>query len=501
MQTTIMHRNSFQYYDHLGFFSPYYYMSNDGGVYFDQNFSKILTQFGSPLIIDPVAIAEVLSKRFMLGDRTLIQNVFRTPGLASFDQEKSEWMHLDIPKYQNRFESNEFIAEGLFALLCEEVKKYVGNSKSVGILLSGGMDSRMVAGVLDFLIRSQQLEVTSVTAYTWGNDDCRDVVYAETISKRLGWLWKRFTVSSSDLWENFKIAGYRGCEYSGIHLHAIPQIIKEANVEVILAGSYGDSIGRGEYEGIHIDRLTPIDIGFRNFGNLLKYKVYSEIKNLWQEDIIKYRTQYKGIKSYQQNELDYQLHYMRRMLNPCMELINEVIPTYQVFSSPAVYQFMWSFDSKCRNDSIYLYLMKLFKTQLDDIPWARTGLPYGTFQGEPDRYSKKHNSYSSFIQNDLINKIESRVNSYRIEKLSIFNKEAIRFLIKLIRTYPNYNIDYLERLTWLVSLDYFLEEHEDIKVKVVRESFVDYFTTYLYMPMRYLALRKFRTIQYKLDRK
>jgi asparagine synthase (glutamine-hydrolysing) len=492
-----MNSDPFQHYDHLGFFNPYYFKTQIGEIIINNNFSNLITRFDSQLAIDPIAIIEVLNNRFMLGDRTIIQNMYKSPWMARYNMQSFQWNFADTPTHREKCEKEELIAEGLFKLLCEEIIGYIGQAKQIGILLSGGMDSRMVAGVLDYLIKTRQLEIGKVTAYTWGNDGCRDVVYAEVITKRLNWLWKHYTVSSSDLWENFKVAGHRGCEYSGIHLHAIPQIQKDINDEVLLVGSYGDGIGRAEYQGVHVHRLTPINKGFKNFGNLIKHREYKKLKNLWNEDIYQYHKRYTDSKSYQKNELDYQLHYMRRMLNPCIELLNEVVPTYQVFTCPSVYQFMWSFDVKQRNDSIYMHMMKLFRTSLDDIPWARTGLPFGTFRGQPDKYLESHHSYSHFIQNNLIDKIESKVLSDRIKNLNLFNPDAIKVLIKLVRNFPNNNIDYLERITWLVSLDFFLEKFENVKVEVDEKASIDYFKASLLTPLRYLLLQIYRQIIYK----
>ena len=47
--------------------------------------------------------------------------------------------------------------------------------------------------------------------------------------------------------------------------------------------------------------------------------------------------QFPEKEPYIQNELDYQLHYMRRMLNSCMDLLTEHCDFYQVFTHPDVY--------------------------------------------------------------------------------------------------------------------------------------------------------------------
>lgn len=493
-----MHKDIFQDYNHLGFFCPYYIKTPSGEFYIDSNYSNFLGRSGLSVTIDPVAVIEVMNCSHLLGDRTIVKNIFRTPWMARSDSKSNLWNYYQIPKHQEKTQNETSIAEELFVLICKEIRGYVGNSKKIGILLSGGMDSRMVAGGLDYLIKTGQIESVKVTAYTWGNPGSRDVVYAEEIAKRMDWNWKHYTVTTDDLWENFRVAGHRGCEYSGINLHAIPQIHKDITDDVLLVGSYGDGIGRAEYQGIHVENLFPINYGFGNFGNLLKHRIYSKIKNSWNEDIIPYHTIYAESKQYQQNELDSQLHYMRRMINPCMEILNDVVPTHQVFTSPEVYNFMWSFKASNRNDRIYLHMLDLFCTVLNDIPWSRTGLPFGINKGRQDKYLKNNHSYSFMIQNQLIDKIETRIMSGRIKSLELFNSDAIEVLLKLIRRCPNKNFDYLQRITWLVSLDFFLEEFGNAKIEEEKKDPIDFFFAYLPTPIRYFLVQKYRWVRDKV---
>ena len=483
--------NYYQYYNYLGAFYPYYFNDDRGIKQIDRIFLNQLKSYSNKPELDEIAILEVLKSRFMLGDRTIIKGINRSPWMARPSENNSEWEYFEIKKHGKIILDEKLIADKFFKLVCNEIKKFIKESKKIGILLSGGMDSRIVAGCLDYLLKTDQIGVKSVTAYTWGNTQSRDVVYAKAIANRLNWKWKHYKVSSQDLWENFKISGYRGAEYSGIHLHAIPQIKKDLDVDLILAGSYGDSMGRGEYGNMRVDKLKSIKKSFSNFNNFLRNQNYNNIKNNWKTDIQRYHKLFPREKQYQQNELDFQIHYMRRMLNSCFEILNEKKPTYQVFTSPEIYQFIWSLDPSVRKDKVYKYLMEKFETKLSDVPWARTGLPY-LEKGESDSLTKNHHSYSHFIQNDLINKIEERVLSKRMLSLNIFNARAIKTTIKLIKLRPNYNFDYLERLTWLVSLDFFLEQINYEPNKGYSLNLMDLLNAYIIVPARYLSLNTLR---------
>lgn len=489
-----MHKDLFKNYNHLGFFNPFYYFDDQNLIHVKSDFKIILNQFKETVKLDKMAIAEILSNRFMLGDRTIVEGIKRSPWLAKPNQSNTAWKYYNLKKHQENKQKEEVVAKELFALLCEEIKNHIGNKKRIGVLLSGGMDSRVVAGCLDYLIKNKEIEIKHVTAYNWGNPNSRDVVYAKEIAKRLGWNYRHYAVSSDDLWENFKIAGLRGAEYSGIHLHAIPQIKKNISEEVLLVGSYGDSIGRGEYEGIKVANLKQIKERLNNFGNFLKTQCYSQISKHWDKDIEIYHELFPEEKNYQQFELDFQLHYMRRMLNPCMEILNEVVPTRQIFTSPKVFEYMWSLHPEVRNDRVYAFIMELFTTQLNDIPWARTGVTY-LGQGKPDNYTNKHHAYYECIQNDLISRIEKRIFAGRIEQLGIFNMASIKNTIKLIKIFNGKNNDYLERLTWLVSLDYFIKELENLDEMTCKTSFRDYTNGFVKNPLKHLMLQVYRTLK------
>ncbi|MDP2161654.1 MAG: asparagine synthase-related protein, partial [Flavobacterium sp.] len=304
--------NSFKNYTSLGFNNPYY--THEDKLNFENSFSEILRNFQGDLKVDLTAVNQILCLNFMLGNRTLIKNIYKSPWMAKPNENQTKFDFYKIQKHEELLCDELAIAQKFYTLLREEVKSYVGTSKRIGILLSGGMDSRMVAGILNDLILDQEIAVESITGYTWGNLDSRDVVYSERICKKLGWNFKHYLVTAEDLWNNMKIASLNGCEYSGLHLHAIPQILNDLDVQVMLAGSFGDSIGRAEYSGKKVVELKSLLKRRKNFAYLLDYKTYTQTKQDWMEDLNYYHQKFPEAKNYQQLELDYQLHYMRRML-------------------------------------------------------------------------------------------------------------------------------------------------------------------------------------------
>jgi asparagine synthase (glutamine-hydrolysing) len=452
-------KNLFKYAHHLGFNNPYF-LKNKQKLIFDTKFESIISKTASTYTLNPKALLSFFNKFYFLADNSIVNEINRSPWMGMPNKDKTDWNFYDLPKHQNKIKKEENVANGLFELLCEEIVEYVGEAKSVGILLSGGMDSRMVAGCLHHLMHQKRIDLKRVVAYTWGNTDSRDYIYAKRLAHDLDWEFKSYQIGAEEMWNNFMISGIRGCEYSGLHLHAMPQIAETNDVEVMLAGSYGDSVGRAEYSSVKVDKLTPIGNKLNNKAGLLHPKVYKASKAKLLKDINIYHNRFKKEKVYQGNEIDKQLHYMRRMLNPCMEVINDKTPLFQIFTSPKVFAYMWSLDVSVRNDKVYYYMLKKFPNKISEIPWARTGKRFMHDEDVPDQHKKKHHNYTDIVQFELYDKISTYVDENK-DCLSYINIDAFKMIMIEIKRFPKYNFDYLELVCWIVSYSKFVKTYKE----------------------------------------
>lgn len=450
----------FKYSNHLGFNNPYYRINDEGKFIIHKDFNILLRELDTTLEINPLAINSIINRHYIFGDQTIVKDVYRTPWMAYPDQHNKGWIFHEVPPHSSNVNSEKKIALQLFHLICEEITEYIENKKRIGVLLSGGMDSRILAGCVNYLVCEKKVEVDKIVAYTWGLEGSRDVEYARQIANSLGWQWKHYIVDNEALWENYKVSGERGCEYSGLHLHAMPKIAKDDSVDVFLAGSYGDSVGRGEYSGKKVSKLRPIELRLENFGSLLANKVFKSSKCKLKKEIDNYHHLFPRDKQYMINELDYQLHYMRRMLNPCMEVINEKKPLRQIFTSPKVFRLMWGLDINLRNDTIYYQLLKLLPYEITSIPWARTGKRYGHNEDLADNFTKTHQNYQTIIQKKQLERVQNFINE-NLDCLPYLQITAINAIINEIRKYPFHNFDYLETITWIVSYIYFVKRNKD----------------------------------------
>ena len=453
--------NIFQYYNHLGFFNPYF-IENKLPYQFKSQISDILKFKKDRNVLNSASVANILTKGFIIGDNTLVRNIKKTPWLTKYGE--SGWDYYQEIRAQEKFIEKEIIVEEIFTLLKEELIEYIGEKKNVGILLSGGMDSRIVAGVLDFLIKKGILANINVTAYTWGDLTSRDVNYGRNIAHHLSWNWKHFNISAEDVMDNILTAAFKGCEYSPFHLHGMVKVSKEIGVDCVLAGSYGDSIGRGEYSGKKVLQLRDIRYNMTNNYGLIKDEIFTKCKIETDAEIHKYSKLFPQEKTYQQIEQDYQIHYMRRMLNPCMAVINEKIELYQLFTSPKIVSYIWSLHPKLRNNHLYHGILKKIDPKLSEIPWARTGLIFDRVSGVPqDNYlrSPVSNLYVKIFKDELFENIKTLVLSEPIKSLEIFNLNALKNAFSAMKyTIYKDNIELMSKMAWLASLALFVQKYD-----------------------------------------
>lgn len=120
--------DNFKYYNHLGFFSNYYYRNNNNLV-IRKTFPEIIKERNTKNVLDEFSVVSVLTKSYMLGDRTLLKGVYKTPWMAKPNSDNTSWSYYKPSKHDKKFYSVEKISKDLLKLLREEVLEYVGSKK------------------------------------------------------------------------------------------------------------------------------------------------------------------------------------------------------------------------------------------------------------------------------------------------------------------------------------------------------------------------------------
>ncbi|WFB63286.1 asparagine synthase-related protein [Sphingobacterium sp. WM] len=477
----------FNFYNHLGFHNPYY-IFEDGQLIIESDFENILSKTREDKVLDFTSLVEVFSTGFCFGDRTLIKGINKTPWMAKPNSGLNNWDFFEVPTHAENHLPKIEIVKTFYSLLEEELLTYITPYKRIGILLTGGMDSRIVACVLNNLKLDGRLEDKQVFAFTWGLENSRDVVYARNIAKLFNWDWTHLMVDETQMIENCNIAIENGCEFTPIHLHAMSQVSLHENIDCVLAGSFGDSVGRAEFSGRNVQELKSLEGKIGNIGGLLRDDFLGLALDDIKSDLKHYHELFPQKFLYQQFEQDQQLHYMRRMLNSCMNIINKKVPLFQMFSSPLVFGFMWSLDPKIRDNSIYFELLKNYGPELLEIPWARTGIKYNSLEGNPDNYLKKHHDYGKMIRTNFLEYVEDSIESNINLADKIFDVKTCRSLINNLRNYPiNGGIVFEDRVLYIGQVLNFLNKYNvEVKLPKVKSSLLKNLKDDLYYKGKFL---------------
>lgn len=464
--------NPLSYHDYLGSYYPFYKKDRPTELFHSLK-TLINSSEDAEYSIDEVAVTEMILKTYMLSDRTIIKDVRRLPWLSRTENGTPELS--DIPPHGEVQMSTEEIAERFSDLFERELLSFLEAKPSkIGVLLSGGMDSRILSG---FLKKLQERGDCSgdVIGITWGLEISRDVRFAEEICRRYRWSFIRLDIGPADLKNNFIVAAEFGAEFSPYHLHAIPKL-HEIDVDAFFAASYGDSVGRAEFSGVHLTKLKPILSRAWDFFSIIRPEVIREVKRKMNEDAYSYRSRMAREENMHAFcEVEQELHYMRRKLQACMNIIWSHRPLYQAFTSPALYEFMWCLSPEVRRDGIYELILKGLPGDVYDIPWARTGRPYCSNSGEPDRsLSKRFHKYGKWLREDLKDFIINNALSSEVLRLEILDEVAVNHLVRnWLRSSIDSNNRIDEVVSWLAVLNILLKmlsQTEAVSKKLTIES-------------------------------
>ena len=228
--------------DRMGQYALYYAYENNR-FSFGSGVRALLADPDLPRQVDRLAMAEFLTFDHLLHDRTLLQAVklarqaciliVDPAGLQSYCY--FDYQYPDV--YPNQSEAD-YIHEYLFYLE-QAVARQAQHSAPLALLLSGGLDSRFI---LPYLVK--HTNQSPVQAFTWGEADSDDALYAREIAQALHTEHHLFHLSPDWLKEKAREA-VRITDGMGniVNLHAFATLDQETqHSRVILKGFLGDAM-------------------------------------------------------------------------------------------------------------------------------------------------------------------------------------------------------------------------------------------------------------------
>ncbi len=163
---------------------PVYYARRGDGLIFGGGVRALLADPAVSRRIDPLAIAQFLTFQHPLDHRTFLADVRLLPGSSILTFQEGR---LNVRRYWDlRYADHhaprseaDYVQE-LLHLLRQAVKRQVRDSLPTGVLLSGGLDSRVLLAFLSEAIPG------TLYSFTWGVPGCDDARYAREASAIAG---------------------------------------------------------------------------------------------------------------------------------------------------------------------------------------------------------------------------------------------------------------------------------------------------------------------------
>jgi len=171
--------------DRFGLYSLYYAHS-DGRLVFAPEMKGILCDPNFRKELNLTALAEYMRFQHLLGDKTFFEGLRLLPNASLLRYNiktdrltvQPYWDLAQIPRLPASLTFGEAVEEA-GRLLKAAVGKLTKGNYRFGVYLSGGVDSRVILGLISH-------DVSPITTITYGQWGCRDVMYAQKIAAKVG---------------------------------------------------------------------------------------------------------------------------------------------------------------------------------------------------------------------------------------------------------------------------------------------------------------------------
>ena len=294
--------------DRVGVKPLYYYF--DGKDFLFASELKPIMEYKKDLEIDKDALYEFFQFGYISSNLSIFENCYKLPAghYATFNIQhstlsiKKYWSILPYFEKPKFTKSEEKLVDELEALLIDSFKLRMVADVPVGVFLSGGIDSSIVAAIL-------QKHHGNIHTFTIGFKEAKynEATYAKEVAKYIG---SNHTEKFLDAKEAKKILDNFVDIYdepfgdsSGIPTTLVSQVAKDAGVKVVLSADGGDEIFCGYERYWHGEKiikyifllpyfirkifLKSIDfIGIKNIDKTIKIKNIEHKYNLLSQILV-----------------------------------------------------------------------------------------------------------------------------------------------------------------------------------------------------------------------
>jgi asparagine synthase (glutamine-hydrolysing) len=229
--------------DRLGL-RPVYYAQLEDVLLFASGVRSLLTHPGLSRQVDVVGLAQLLTFQHLLGNRTLLTDVHLLPPACMLLHRgggpslRRYWTLQYATTYAPKRE-DDYVQEFLYCIERAVRRQMPNDGIPSAVLLTGGLDSRMVLSELMYIAPHQQIQT-----FTFGRPGCDDARFAREIARTLGVSHQFFELKPGFLLqcgeEGVRLTdGMKSCA----QMHALATLREESRrARLLYVGFLGDSL-------------------------------------------------------------------------------------------------------------------------------------------------------------------------------------------------------------------------------------------------------------------
>ena len=378
--------------DKYGFCKLFYWVSSNRLV-FASEYKAIICHEEFKSEIDVLAVSDFMSLGYCLGDNTFLRNVKLLPpaSVLTFcsgrDISIERYWDYDFHNDNDAVYLESDYMRQFIDCLGNAIKRQIKNNNNLCLPISGGLDSRMLAGMFNKLNFKE-----NVNCFSYGHTRCFDVVYGRKIAKNLGYEHSFIPIKDTYLANNAEhfvwlTEGLVDCLNS--HMLSTYSFIRRNNIEVIATGFLGDVLcGSLIFSKVIIGNNNDEDIIHHLYDkhtNIMKDKdkafylwprIYDTVKGTTLEKIRKsyfgcpspnryHRSRYFALHERQRRYTSFNLYifdYITKVVSPFLDY------SFLKFSLhvPATLQLL---------QNLYKKVIVEYLPKVASVPWNETKLP------------------------------------------------------------------------------------------------------------------------------
>ena len=248
---------------------PLFYYSNQDYMLFSTQMLPLLAEGGFNRELNWEAVAELFAFGAPFGDKTLLNHIFMLPPATIVIHQDSQLMFNKYWRFRyQRVRDKEALFREVSDRFIGAVDRLINDAQddaNIGLLLSGGLDSRAVLGAI----------TRPVKTFTFGSNDCREMRIARRVARKAHVENEQFILEP----ESFLRWGIRGMRLIGgkllfnhfFNLQIIDRI-QNGDVDVLVHGfGLGELLGgqkldRRLFNIEGMDELADYAYNRKNFG-------------------------------------------------------------------------------------------------------------------------------------------------------------------------------------------------------------------------------------------